>query len=62
MKQAEIVTKNIVHLLNQEPLEKYEVTDPAAIHLTLGIAKSVIFRNPSPGSGNKPVAMHKDDG
>ncbi|KAL1604829.1 hypothetical protein SLS60_004369 [Paraconiothyrium brasiliense] len=62
IKQAEIVAKNVVHLLNQEPLESYQVTDPAAIHLTLGIAKSVIFRNPSPASGNEPVVMHKDDG
>lgn len=62
MKQAEIVTNNVVHLLNQEPLEKYEVTDPAAIHLTLGILKSVIFCNPSPSSDNKPIVIHKDDG
>jgi NADH dehydrogenase FAD-containing subunit len=61
-KQAEVVTKNVVHLLNHEPLEKYEVTDPAAIHLTLGIAKSVIFRNPSAASNHEPVVMHKDDG
>ncbi|KAL5412899.1 hypothetical protein PMIN04_009637 [Paraphaeosphaeria minitans] len=62
MKQAEIVTKNVVHLLNEEPLENYEVTDPAAIHLTLGIQKSVIFRNPLLGSDDRPVVMHKDDG
>ncbi|KAF2625332.1 FAD/NAD(P)-binding domain-containing protein [Macroventuria anomochaeta] len=69
-KQAEVVTANIQHILNrqegkEEELEKYEVTDPAAIHLTLGIEKSVIFRNPrqdgSEGS-EEPVVMHKDDG
>lgn len=68
LKQAEVVTRNIQHLLSnsaEEGLEKYEVTDPTAIHLTLGIEKSVIFRNPrGDGSegGEEPVAMHKDDG
>jgi NADH dehydrogenase FAD-containing subunit len=67
LKQAEVVTKNIQHLLSNssEALEKYEVTDPAAIHLTLGIEKSVIFRNPRrDGSeeGEEPVIMYKDDG
>ncbi|KAF3039161.1 hypothetical protein E8E12_004571 [Didymella heteroderae] len=66
LKQADVVTSNILKLLEgKEDLEKYEVTDPAAIHLTLGIEKSVIFRNPredgSEGSG-EPVIMHKDDG
>lgn len=67
LKQSEVVTKNIQHLLSDDNkgLEKYEVTDPAAIHLTLGIEKSVIFRNPrrdgSEGS-EEPVVMHKDDG
>lgn len=67
LKQAEVVVKNINNLLNgnKEDLEKYEVTDPAAIHLTLGIYKSVIFRNPrNDGSkeGEQPVIMNKDDG
>lgn len=66
LKQAEVVTSNILSLLQgQQELQKYEVTDPAAIHLTLGIEKSVIFRNPrrdgSEGSED-PVIMHKDDG
>lgn len=67
LRQAEVVTGNIQNLLSgsNEALEKYEVTDPAAIHLTLGIEKSVIFRNPrqdgSEGSED-PVIMHKDDG
>ena len=70
IKQTEVVAANIQHMLNgkegkQEQLEKYEVTDPAAIHLTLGIEKSVVFRNPR-GDGSEgseePVIMHKDDG
>lgn len=67
LKQAEVVTSNIQRLLSggNEELEKYEVTDPAAIHLTLGIEKSVIFRNPRGDGGegsDEPVIMHKDDG
>ncbi|KAJ4311858.1 hypothetical protein N0V94_007733 [Neodidymelliopsis sp. IMI 364377] len=67
LKQAEVVTENIQRLLSgsSEALERYEVTDPAAIHLTLGIEKSVIFRNPrNDGSegADEPVVMHKDDG
>jgi NADH dehydrogenase FAD-containing subunit len=61
IKQAEVVTRNIVHLLQGEELEDYEVTDPAAIHLTLGITRSVVFRNPVGGAG-EPMVMAKEDG
>ena len=60
-KQAECVAKNIRHLEQGEILEDYEVTDPAAIHLTLGLNKNVIFRNPVKGSVD-PVMTFKDDG
>lgn len=69
LKQAEVVAANIQHLINGTAqgagLQEYKVSDPAAIHLTLGIEKSVIFRNPrGDGSegGEEPVVMHKDDG
>jgi NADH dehydrogenase FAD-containing subunit len=66
LKQVEVVVSNILKLLEDErDLVKYEVADPAAIHLTLGIEKSVIFRNPR-GDGSEgseePVVIHKDDG
>ena len=81
LRQAEIARANVIHSIAGEPLEDYEVTDPAAIHLTLGIVsdvlsralmqssgvltciqtKSVIFRNPLPGS-DEPVIIPKDDG
>jgi apoptosis-inducing factor 2 len=61
MKQVEIVTKNIQHQLDGTPMEEYQVTDPAALHLTLGITKSVIFRNPV-AEGGEPMIMWKDDG
>ncbi|KAF3007889.1 hypothetical protein E8E13_010989 [Curvularia kusanoi] len=67
LKQAEVVVANIQRLLegSSDELMTYEASDPAAIHLTLGIEKSVIFRNPrGDGSeeGDAPVIMHKDDG
>lgn len=37
MKQAALVAKNIQHLQRQEQLEEYDSSDPAAIHLTLGL-------------------------
>ncbi|KKY27571.1 putative amid-like nadh [Phaeomoniella chlamydospora] len=61
-RQAEIVTNNIDHLLNDEPLEQYDVMDPPAIHLSLGIKKNLVFRNPAPGSSDSPVIKHRDDG
>ncbi|KAI7237374.1 FAD/NAD(P)-binding domain-containing protein [Hortaea werneckii] len=61
LRQAEIARANVIHSIAGEPLEDYEVTDPAAIHLTLGITKNVIFRNPLPGS-DEPVIIPKDDG
>lgn len=37
------------------------VPDPAAIHLTLGVVESVVFRNPAPGA-DEPWIKHRDDG
>lgn len=66
LKQAEVVTSNVLKVLEgRSDLDKYQVSDPAAIHLTLGIEKSVIFRNPRGDGGEggeEPVIMHKDDG
>ena len=59
--QAAVVVQNIQHLLNGETLDRYEVGHPPAIHLTLGITKSVVFINPAPGS-SEPVVKDKDDG
>lgn len=64
MRQAEVVAENVGRLLEgreEGGLLEYDSSDPAAIHLTLGIEKSVIFRNPLPG-GDEPVIKHKDDG
>lgn len=38
-KQATLVAQNIQHLLHGESLDSYDTSDPAAIHLTLGIVR-----------------------
>ncbi|KAF8857468.1 FAD/NAD-P-binding domain-containing protein [Acephala macrosclerotiorum] len=60
-RQAALVIQNVQHLLNNEPLEEYEIVDPPAIHMTLGITKNVVFANPRLGS-SEPVIKHRDDG
>lgn len=60
MKQVALVVTNIQHMLKNESLEEYS-PDPAGIHLTLGIEKSVVFRNPAE-EGGEPYIMWKDDG
>ncbi|CZR54216.1 related to Amid-like NADH oxidoreductase [Phialocephala subalpina] len=60
-RQATLVVQNVHHLLNNEPLEEYEVIDPPGIHMTLGITKNIVFRNPGLGS-SEPVIKHRDDG
>lgn len=60
-KQAELVAKNIDHLEKQETLDPYEVADPPAIHLTLGLSKNVVFRNPARGS-DQPTTRWAEDG
>ncbi|KAM0748243.1 FAD/NAD(P)-binding domain-containing protein [Meredithblackwellia eburnea MCA 4105] len=69
--QAGVVARNIAKLVagKQEPLETYK-PDPAAIHLTLGLIESIIFRNPPSSSltdplntfVGEPVVTFKDDG
>ncbi|KAK5119744.1 hypothetical protein LTR85_007320 [Meristemomyces frigidus] len=61
-RQAEIVAKNIVHLVEQEPLEEYEVQGTPAIHMSLGVTKNVVFANPAVGSSDEPRIVPRDDG
>ncbi|KAF4548137.1 Pyridine nucleotide-disulfide oxidoreductase-like protein 7 [Elsinoe fawcettii] len=60
-KQAEVVAENIEHLLQNESLVEYDASAPAAIHLTVGLTKSVVFRNP-PSESEEPYIWHRDDG
>ncbi|KAK3677443.1 vacuolar protein sorting/targeting protein PEP1 [Recurvomyces mirabilis] len=58
--QALVVVKNILHLESKEALEDYDFSGmPAAIHLTLGIKKNVLFTDKRDGY---PQAKHRDDG
>ncbi|KAI0913418.1 hypothetical protein F4823DRAFT_577204 [Ustulina deusta] len=61
--QAQVVAKNILDLVEgREPSEEIEVTPPA-IHLTLGLSKNLIFRNPDPSKGEtEPWVIPRDDG
>ncbi|RAO69147.1 uncharacterized protein BHQ10_005159 [Talaromyces amestolkiae] len=60
-KQAALVVRNIQHIISNEPLEEYILSEPPGIHLTLGIEKSIAFGNPIPGS-SEPFTKHRIDG
>ncbi|GAA5834308.1 hypothetical protein JCM11251_007954 [Rhodosporidiobolus azoricus] len=72
MQQAEIVAKDIAKRLRGEPESSFAVytPGPAAIHLTLGIVESIIFRNPPSHTTDdgevvwdgEPEYFWKDDG
>ncbi|GAA5987008.1 hypothetical protein JCM11641_004417 [Rhodosporidiobolus odoratus] len=49
MQQAQIVARNLVKRLKGEREDSYETftPSPGAIHLTLGVVESIIFRNPA---------------
>ncbi|KAK2067303.1 hypothetical protein P8C59_001056 [Phyllachora maydis] len=61
--QAAVVAKNIAAMIEgKEPGEKVEV-GPAAIHLTLGLVKNLIFANPDTKNGaTEPFLKWRDDG
>ncbi|ROV93673.1 hypothetical protein VPNG_08846 [Cytospora leucostoma] len=61
--QAAVAAKNILALIQgQEPVEQIEI-GPAGIHLSLGLKKNTIFRNPDVKAGQaEPAFGVKDDG
>ncbi|KAJ1329818.1 apoptosis-inducing factor 2 [Microdochium nivale] len=59
--QAAVVAKNVLALIAGREPEDRIVVDPPAIHLTLGLTKNVIFRNPLPNE-TEYVMKPKDDG
>ncbi|KAI0968905.1 hypothetical protein F4678DRAFT_441863 [Xylaria arbuscula] len=61
--QAQVVAKNILDLVEgREPSGVIEV-NPPAIHLTLGLTKNLIFRNPDTSKGEtEPTIRAKEDG
>lgn len=48
---------NIIHSIEGEPLEDYEVTDPAGIHLSLGIVSSLLSIAPLQQLANSCVTV-----
>lgn len=61
LRQAPVVVENIEHMTKDEPLERYEIAEGPAIHLSLGITKNIKFIN-SPGGASEPKVMWADDG
>ncbi|KAK4038061.1 putative FAD binding protein [Parachaetomium inaequale] len=61
--QAAVAARNIAALVvGGEPTERLSVA-PAGIHLTLGLTRNVIFRNPNTAAGDtEPFVNLKDDG
>ncbi|KAI1851390.1 hypothetical protein JX265_000376 [Neoarthrinium moseri] len=61
--QAQVLARNLVAMIGgKEPSESI-VVSPPAIHLTLGLTKNVIFRNPNTAEGEtEPTIKPKDDG
>ncbi|KAI1320244.1 FAD/NAD(P)-binding domain-containing protein [Xylariaceae sp. FL0255] len=61
--QAQVVANNILSMVEgHEPTQNIEVTPPA-IHLTLGLSKNLIIRNPDTSKGDtEPYVVFRDDG
>ncbi|KAI0458178.1 FAD/NAD(P)-binding domain-containing protein [Xylaria acuta] len=61
--QAQVVARNILDMVEgREPSGNIEVAPPA-IHLTLGLSKNLIFRNPDTSKGDtEPYIVPRDDG
>ncbi|KAH8197572.1 hypothetical protein TruAng_008256 [Truncatella angustata] len=61
--QAAVVAKNVVAMVEgKEPTEKIMVSPPA-IHLSLGLTKNLVFRNPNTAEGDtEPTIIPREDG
>ncbi|KAJ9397562.1 hypothetical protein DTO282F9_5567 [Paecilomyces variotii] len=61
--QAAVVAKNIQALIEGRSADEKFSWGPRAIHLTLGLKKNVIFRDPNEAEGDtEPSITWKDDG
>lgn len=61
--QAVVATKNILAMVGGREPEEKVVIGPAAIHLTLGLRRNAIFRNPDVKEGQtEPFVNLKEDG
>ncbi|KAL0931578.1 oxidoreductase [Colletotrichum truncatum] len=61
--QAQVAARNIIAMIEgREPAEKLSVSPPA-IHLSLGLTKNMVFRNPNVAAGDtEPTVIMRDDG
>ncbi|WYZ44692.1 hypothetical protein EsH8_VIII_000008 [Colletotrichum jinshuiense] len=61
--QAQVVARNIIAMIEgREPAEKLSVSPPA-IHLSLGLTKNMVFRNPNVTAGEtEPTVIMRNDG
>ncbi|KAI0121079.1 hypothetical protein BJ170DRAFT_698544 [Xylariales sp. AK1849] len=61
--QAQVVAKNILAMIAGNEPSDHIVVSPPGIHLTLGLTKNLIFRNPDKAQGEtEPHIVHRDDG
>ncbi|KAF4949227.1 hypothetical protein FSARC_13533 [Fusarium sarcochroum] len=59
--QALVVAQNIAAMIQGRQPEQKITVDPPAIHLSLGLTKNMIFRNPPKGQ-TQPTIKMRDDG
>ncbi|KAH7169350.1 hypothetical protein DER46DRAFT_260006 [Fusarium sp. MPI-SDFR-AT-0072] len=59
--QAQVVAQNIAAMVNGGRPEQKVTVDPPAIHLSLGLKKNIVFRNPGKGQ-TEPTIIWRDDG
>ncbi|PTD06946.1 Apoptosis-inducing factor B [Fusarium culmorum] len=59
--QAHVVAQNIAAVVQGGKPTNEITVDPPAIHLSLGLTKNMVFRNPPKGQA-EPIIMWRDDG
>ncbi|KAL4929166.1 NAD(P)/FAD-dependent oxidoreductase [Aspergillus undulatus] len=61
--QAATVVKNIVALIEGKQAREEFPRQPAGIHLTLGLKRNIVFRNPNDAEGEtEPTVIPREDG
>lgn len=61
--QAKVVASNILSLIEGQKATAEYQNSPRAIHLSMGLKRNIVFRNPDEASGNtQPMIKEKFDG